>query len=86
MKDAILPVSIIVAALLATFLHHLLKNQPIMSIELQGLFYEQTGLTIGIPEGSRADVYADYVVVERPDGVATVVPAHRIHAIEGVAR
>lgn len=83
MKDNMLAVAIVVAAIFATFAHHMLKNRPIARLAVADFFYEQSGLAINVPEDSFVEIYADFVLIVRPDGLMTMVPNHRLHAIDG---
>ena len=82
MKDYILAGAIIVAAFFATMLHNSYQKKPLATYAVVDLFYEQSGLTLSVPEDSLVEVYADYVLIVRADGLNTVVPNHRIHAID----
>ena len=82
MKDYILAAAIVVAAFFATMLHNSYQNKPLATYAVQDFFYEQSGLTLSVPEDSLVEVYANYVVIVRTDGLHTVVPNHRIHAID----
>lgn len=82
MRDAILAVAIVIAAVFVTVAHHMLKNRPITRLAIQDFFYEQSGLAINVPEDSVVEVYADFVLIVRPDGLITIVPHQRVHAID----
>lgn len=86
MKDNVIAIAIIIAALLATVIHHVLVNSPKTTLAVQGFFYEQSGLEINVPEDSVVEVYDEYVLIVRTDGITTMVPMHRIHAIDGGLR
>lgn len=86
MKDRMLPIAVVVAAIAAAITHNMLNSRPIAELVAQEIFYEQSGLTIQVPEDSAVEIYADFVIITRPDGLATMVPNHRIHAIDGRAR
>lgn len=86
MKDNILAAAIIIAALLATVIHHILEDNPKATLAVQGFFYEKSGLEINVPEDSVVEVYDEYVLIVRTDGITTMVPIHRLHAIDGGLR
>ncbi len=85
MKDNILALAIVIAAILATFTHHMLKDRPIARLAVAGFFYEPSGLAINVPEDSFVEIYDGFVLVMRPDGLITMVPNHRLHAIDARA-
>ncbi|MBT8090602.1 MAG: hypothetical protein KJO01_10375 [Gammaproteobacteria bacterium] len=82
-NNNILAAAIVIAALVATVAHHMLKDRPIERLAVQEFFYEQSGLTINVPEDSFVEIYADFVLIVRADGLITMVPIHRLHAIDG---
>ena len=82
MRDAILAVAIVVAAISAIVTHHTLKNRPIARLAVADFFYEPSGLTINVPEDSFVEIYDNFVLITRQDGLITMVPNHRLHAID----
>lgn len=86
MKNNLLAAAIVIAAIAATVAHHTLKNRPIATFAIQDVFYEQSGLAIQVPEGSFVEVYADFVLIKREDGLITMIPNHRLHAIDMLER
>lgn len=82
MKDKLLAAAIIIAALSATVAHHMLKDRPIATLAVKDFFYEPSGLAINVPEDTVVEIYPDFVMIVRTDGLITMVPNHRIHAID----
>lgn len=82
MKDYVLAAAIIIAAIAATMIHHKLENKPQATLLVQDFFYEKSGLEIKVPEDSLVEIYDGYVLIVRPDGLVTMVPNHRLHAID----
>ena len=83
MKDTVLAAAIIIAAIAATLIHHKLENKPQATLLIQDVFYEKSGLEINVPEDSLVEIHDGYVLIVRPDGLVTMVPNHRLHAIDG---
>ena len=84
MKYLTLSIAIVVAAIGSVVAHEIMSRQPIMRMRLQEFFYQQSGLNIAVPdtENTYVEVYTDFVLIIRPNGVQTIVPNHRIHAID----
>ena len=82
MKDIVLGVAIIIAAIIATMMYNTQKNKPIARLAIQDFFYEKSGLALAVPEDSIVEVYDEFVLIVRTDGLITMVPHHRIHAID----
>ena len=84
MNNALLAAAIFVAAIVATIMHNKLDEGPIATLAIQDFFYEQSGLTINIPEESMVEIYDEFVLIKRADGLITMVPNHRIHAVDAL--